>query len=57
MLDVIEQKIVQHSGNIKICQKWLWLMNYIKVKINSFAENRKHTIGGIDKWLTRVKHN
>lgn len=41
MLDVIEQKIVQHSGNIKICQKWLWLMNYIKVKINSFSEKKK----------------
>ena len=38
LLKIVEKKLSEFSGNIKICQKWLWLNNYISNKLFSESE-------------------
>lgn len=44
LLNIVEEKLGEFSGNIKICQKWLWLSNYISNKL--FSENEADVNGG-----------
>ena len=44
LLDIVEKKLGEFSGNIKICQKWLWLSNYISNKL--FSVNEADVNGG-----------
>ena len=44
LLNIVEEKLGEFSGNIKICQKWLWLSNYISNKL--LSENETDVNGG-----------
>lgn len=40
VMEMVERKLGEYAGNIKICQKWLWLNNYANNKILSMIDEK-----------------